>query len=224
MSTYNWDWSLLGRSLPYLAGGIATTAEVCAIATLATIPVSTFVAAARLSRFRAVRVVAAAYVDVFRATPFMIQLIWFYFVLPELIGRSPGSLWTAVMGLTLYISAYQSEVMRSGLQGLPKGQREAGLTLGMTRWQTFRRVLFPQAAKRVIPPSLNMLVILVKESSIVSVIAVTDIMWRSSSIASTSYHPVEPLTFAAVAYLVMVLPITLASRVAYSRFRLSFEA
>lgn len=224
MSAYTWNWAIIEKSLPFLVGGIATTAEVCAIAAVATIPVSTVVAGARRSRFRPVRAVASVYVDVFRSTPFMIQLIWFYFVLPELIGMSPGALGTAILGLTLYISAYQSEVVRAGLQSLPRGQREAGLAIGMTPWQTFRRVLLPQAARRVVPPSLNMLVILVKESSIVSVIAVTDLMWRTSSIASTSYHPVEPLTFAAVAYLVLVLPITLAARAAHGRFRLSFEA
>lgn len=223
IAAYHWDWHFVRQSLPYLWGGVVTTLEVCGVAAALTIPISLLGAALRGSRLWPLRALGSLYVDVFRSTPFLVQLIWFYFVLPSTLNFPITGFQAAVVSLALYIGAYQTEVVRTGIESLPAGQREAGLALGMRGGQVYRRVILPQAASRMIPPSLSMLIILIKESAVVSAVSVTDLMWRSGAVASRSYRSVEPLTFAGLAYVAMILPLAFLARHLHHRQRSAFE-
>lgn len=223
MPQYAWDWRFVGQSLPFLIGGIATTVLVCVAAALLVVPIALIIAGLRQSSYRILRAFGAIYVDFFRTTPFLVQLIWLFFVLPMLTGYELGAFETAVLALALYIGAYQAEVVRAGILSLESGQREAGQALGMRRLQLYRRIILPQAMARMIPPSLNVLVILIKESAVVSAVAVTDLMWRASAVATRSYRFLEPLTFAGFAYLALIIPLSLVARWVYRRQRPTFE-
>jgi polar amino acid transport system permease protein len=209
---YGWDWHFLGQSLPFLAGGLWTTVYVCVLATVLMLPVSLLAASARMSRWIVLRAVASVYVNSFRSTPFLVQLVWIFFALPMLVPFQMNPVEAAVIGLALYIGAYQSEIVRSGIASLDSGQRAAGLALGMTPLQAYRRVVLPQALIRMAPATVSMVVILIKESAIVSAVSVTDIMWRASAVGTRSYRPIEPLLFAAAVYLALILPLTFLAR------------
>lgn len=207
-----WDWRYVGQSLPFLAEGILTTAVICLLAVLLMVPVSLVAAAGRMSSSRLLRALAGFYVDFFRSTPFLVQLVWLFFALPMLTGIELSGTQAAVIGLALYIGSYQAEVVRGGILSLESGQREAGLALGMTGGQLYRRVILPQALARMIPPSMNVLVVLIKESAVISAVSVMDLMWRAQAVGSRSYRPMEPLTFAGFAYILMILPLALWAR------------
>jgi polar amino acid transport system permease protein len=214
---WEWDWHFIGQSLPFLADGVATTVLVCLAAVALTVPVSLLAAAGRMSRSTAVRAIAKFYVDFFRSTPFLVQLVWLFFGLPMLIDVSLTGMEAAIVGLALYIGSYQAEVVRGGILSLESGQREAGLALGMTASQLYRRIILPQAMRRMIPPSMNVLVVLIKESAVVSAVSVTDLMWRAQAVGTRSYRPLEPLTFAALVYIAMIMPLSLWSRQIHRR-------
>jgi polar amino acid transport system permease protein len=211
-SGWQWDWHFIGQSLPFLLGGLGTTVLVCLAAVVVTIPVALLAAAGRMSRFAMARAAAKFYVDFFRSTPFLVQLVWLFFALPMLVDVNLTGLEAAIIGLGLYIGSYQAEVVRGGILSLESGQREAGLALGMTASQLYRRIVLPQAMRRMLPPSMNVLVVLIKESAVVSAVSVTDLMWRAEAVGTRSYRPLEPLTFAGVVYVLMIIPLSLWSR------------
>lgn len=223
MSNYRWDWHFVGQSLPFLAGGIGITIYVSGTAAFLTIPIALLAAAGRQSRLVPLRAVTQLYIDVFRSTPFLVQLVWFFFGLPILIDYRFSPIQSAVIALALYIGSYEAEVVRSGILSLEGGQQQAAFALGMTRWQAYRRIILPQAMVRMIPPSLNVLIILIKESAVVSAVSVTDLMWRATAVATRSYRPMEPLTFAAFGFMAVILPLTFLARRLYNRQRMSFE-
>jgi polar amino acid transport system permease protein len=214
-----WDWRFVGQSPTFLAAGIATTAYICLIAAILMIPVSLIAAAGRMSAARILRGLASFYVDFFRSTPFLVQLVWLFFALPMLTGITLSGPQAAVIGLALYIGSYQAEVVRGGILSLESGQREAGLALGMTGGQLYRRIILPQAITRMIPPSMNVLVVLIKESAVISAVSVMDLMWRSQAIGSRSYRPLEPLTIAGLVYIAMILPVSLWARQLHRRLQ-----
>jgi len=212
MQVYHWNWHIITQSLPFLAGGILTTIGVCAGAALLTIPVSLLGAAGRLSSFKPFNTLAKLYVDVFRSTPFLVQLVWFFFALPILIDYELTGVQASIIALALYIGAYQTEVIRSGILSLEGGQKEAAYALGMTPWQAYVRIILPQAMSRMVPPSLSNLIDLIKQSATVSAVSVADLTWRAASIASRSYRPLEPVVFPARVYMGMLLPLVFSAR------------
>lgn len=222
-SGYHWDWQFIGQSLPYLVGGVWTTVYVCALASVVMFPVAFLAAAARMSPFIGFRTLGSLYVNFFRSTPFLVQLVWIFFALPLMLPFELSPVEASVIGLALYIGAYEAEVVRSGIASLEGGQRQAGLAIGMTPLQVYRRIVLPQALLRMLPATVSILVILIKESAVVSAVSVTDLMWRSAAIGSRSYRPVEPLIFASLVYVGMILPLSLAARRLHRRIQHATE-
>lgn len=153
----------------------------------------------------------AAYVEVLRGTPLMLQLYFLFFFLPELGVRLPAFT-TAIVGLALNYSAYESEIYRAGLQAVPQGQLEAALSLGMTRWQAVRLVVVPQATRMVIPPVVNDFIALFKDTSVCSVVTVIELTKRYSVLNMSSQATIELTLMTALLYLAMSFPLTLLSR------------
>ena len=207
-----WDWRFVLQSLPFLGRGLLTTLYVCLLAVLLMFPIALLAAAGRMSQHRLPRAIASFYVDFFRSTPFLVQLVWIFFALPMLLDIRLTATQAAVIGLALYVGAYQAEVVRGGILSLEGGQRQAGLALGMTSLQLYRRIILPQALARMIPPSMNVVVVLIKESAVISAVSVMDLMWRAEAVGTRSYRPLEPLTFAGLAYVAMILPLSLWAR------------
>ncbi|GAH82362.1 unnamed protein product, partial [marine sediment metagenome] len=172
----------------------------------------------RLSQNWVIHGVATLYVEIVRGIPLLVQLIWWYFAFPVVIqgiGRwlnieaianyQSNAIFTAVTGLTVCYGAYMSEIYRAGIQSIPKGQAEAARSLGMTHFQSMRHVVLPQAVRMVLPPVGNEFIALLKDSCLVSVVAVADLTRRGREFMAVHFNPIEVWTMVALLYLVMTL-------------------
>ena len=199
-------------NLPYLAAGVALTSAISVLALVIAVAVGLVVALARLSPVRLTRWLGGLYVNFFRSTPLFIQLVWFFYALPILTGVSFDAFTTGFLGLGLYEAAFFAEVFRAGILAVPLGQREAALAQGMTPMQAMRRVVIPQAIRKTIPPAASSFITLFKDSSLTSIIAVPELLYKSSSLVATTFSPISVLTAAALIYLALTYPQTLVAQ------------
>ena len=153
-----------------------------------------------------------AYVQFFRCTPLLIQIVWFFYALPIVLDFNLPAWAAAGLGLTLYMGAFCAEIFRGGVMSIDKGQWQAARALGMTYLQLVRRIILPQATRRMVPPFVNQSVLQLKNTSLLYVVAVPDIMYVSSQITSTTYRPLEVYTFAALLYFALLYPLTRLAR------------
>lgn len=166
----------------------------------------------RISRLKPINLIATIYVEIVRGIPLLVQLFYIYYALPPLINRTflkafihldgPSS---AILAMAICYGAYMAEIFRAGIQAIPKGQMEAALALGMSRGQAIRKVILPQTVKVILPPIGNEFIALLKDSSLVSILAVSDLLRRGREYASTSFMYFESYTVIALIYLVMTL-------------------
>ncbi len=212
------DVGAVTDNLPYLAAGVQITIEVSAIAVVIAVAVGLVMALARLSPIPPIAWLGGLYVNFFRSTPLLIQLVWFFYALPILSGVSFDAFTTGVIGLGLYEAAFFAEVFRSGILAVPTGQREAALAQGMTPLQAMRRVILPQAIRKTIPPAASSFVTLFKDSSLTSILAVPELLYKSSSLVSTTFSPISVLTAAALIYLALTYPQTLVANWLHRRY------
>lgn len=164
--------------------------------------------AARLTGHKALAWVASAYVSVFRGTPLLAQLMLVHYGVPSLTGHSQSVFVSGIVTFSLNSAAYLSEVIRAGLDAVPKGQYEACLVLGISPWDRFFDILFPQAIKTILPSLVNEMVDLTKESSLISAIGGADLLFRSRTVAAQQYNAFGPLLVAAGCYYVLVLALS----------------
>lgn len=162
----------------------------------------------QLSGSALVRVPFKTYVEVFRAAPLLVQIIWFYYALPVLLGVEMSPAMAAVMALSLYGGAFYSEIIRGGIISIDVGQTEAARALGMTRFQIMRRIVLPQALRRMTPPLMNQSIMQLKNTSLVSVLALPDLVYQGQAVVHETYRPLETYTLIALMYLAVLLPIT----------------
>jgi His/Glu/Gln/Arg/opine family amino acid ABC transporter permease subunit len=217
-SGYVWHFEAFYRHLPFLLTGARQTVLVSVLAIVVGLAVGVVGAVGRLYGPRPARWLIALYVDFFRSTPLLIQLVWVFFALPILIGRSLPPLVAGVATLGAYSGAYLAEIFRAGILSLPSGQRQAALALGMTEGQTFWRIVLPQAAVRMLPPTVSTFISLVKDSSLVSVISVAELMWSAQSLVGFTMRPVEVLTGTALLYVGLTWPLSVLADLVRRRY------
>jgi polar amino acid transport system permease protein len=190
-----------------LAITIMLTLVVIVLASLLAIPL----ALARLSHSRRIRWPADFFVEFIRATPLILQLIYLYYVLPS-AGLRLDPIGAAIMGLTMNYSAYMSEVYRSGIQAVPKGQWEAAFSLGLRSTQTLRKIVLPQAFRIVLPALGNYLIALFKDTALASVVTVQELMFSGQIIAARNYQYFTVYTVTAILYFAVGYPSALVVR------------
>ena len=203
---YEWHFEVVAESLDFLLGGLAWTVGLSLLSMAASLVLGLLVSFARLSPWRPVRAVASVYTDFLRGTPLLVQILWIYYSLPILTGVVFSPFVSAAIALTLNLSAFVSEIYRAGIQSIGRGQREAALALGMSQWQAMRRVILPQSIRRVIPPLGSIWVSLFKDTAIVSVIAVPELMYRGKVLSIETYRPLEIYTAVAIIYFLVTFP------------------
>lgn len=201
------DLMLVWRSLPLLLDGALITLKLTSAAVGIGLVIGTIIGIARLSRFAVFRIPAAIYVDFIRGTPLIVQIFIVYMGLPQLIGPVP-QLVAALSALGANSGAYIAEIVRAGIQSIHRGQREAAESLGMTPWQTLRYVILPQAFRRIIPPLGNEFIAMLKDSALVSVISMEELLRRGTIIIGRTFRPFEIYMTVAVLYLIMTLGIS----------------
>jgi His/Glu/Gln/Arg/opine family amino acid ABC transporter permease subunit len=192
---------------PFLAEGLRWTIQISLIAMAGGFVLGLLVALARVFHVPVLSQAGSLYCDFFRATPVLAQLVWIYYALPILTGRSMTAVAAGSIGLSLYAGSFLAEIFRAGILSIDRGQTEASLALGMTRAQSMRRVILPQALVRMLPPIGSCLVTLVKDSSLLTVIAVPELMRQSETLASITFRRMEVLTIVAVIYFALTYPI-----------------
>jgi His/Glu/Gln/Arg/opine family amino acid ABC transporter permease subunit len=200
---YTFRFDIVWEYFGYLLSGVQITLLVTAGALASGLVVGLGIGLARLSRRRWLQALGAGYVEVFRNTPALIQLMWVYYCLPIVTGINLDALLSATLALALNGSAYIAEIIRAGVQSVDRGQVEAARTLGLSYGQTMRRVVLPQAFKQMIPPFVNETVSLLKFSSLVSVLGVADLTYQAQVVSTTTFRPLEIFTFIAVVYFVL---------------------
>lgn len=205
----NFDFSVIASSLPYLFGqGMVFTVTLTAMAAVGGVIIGTLLAMARLSGIPGLWHVAKAYVELCRSLPLVLVIFWFYFLVPYigayLTGSSTpiqvGAFPSALITFMAFEAAYFSEIMRAGIQSIPKGQTAAAQALGMNYWQTMGNVILPQAFRNMLPLLLTQTIILFQDTSLVYVLSLTDFMGAASKVAQRDGRLVEMYVFAAVVY------------------------
>ena len=200
------DWSVVWQYRDALAAGTATT-FLLAIATMAiALPCGIVVAALRLYGIAPVRALAAAYVELFRNLPLILVVFWAFYVVPILIGVGLSPLATGLAALALNVTAYNAETLRAGINSIRRGQMEAAMALGMSRAQALRRVVLPQAGRRILPVLASTWVSLFKDTSLVSVIAVSELAYTAMQIRAQTFRVLEMLTAMAAIYWLLGYP------------------
>jgi polar amino acid transport system permease protein len=217
-SHYVWDFSAFFKYLPFLLQGMEVTILVSVLSMGVGAVVGLAVALARLSPFAPLRWFAVFYVDFLRSTPLLVQLVWVFFALPILLGVSLSPIAAGVATLGAYAGAYLAEIFRAGIVSIASGQRHAALALGMTRMQVMKRIVLPQALTRMLPPIASTLITLVKDSSLVSLISVAELMWAAQSLASVSLRHVEVLTGTGLLYVGLTYPLSLVAELTRRRY------
>jgi His/Glu/Gln/Arg/opine family amino acid ABC transporter permease subunit len=206
-SAFTIRWPILRAAFPWLLRGARMTLYLTFMALLLGIPAGLLIALARISSLKPLSIVAAVYVEIVRGTPLLMQIYVIYFILPSLNIHLPEMV-SAIMALSLNAAAYISEIFRAGIQSIDTGQMEAARSLGMDYVGAMRWVILPQTLRRVLPPLTNEGVALLKDSSLVSVISISELMMIGTQYATNTGSPTTVYLAVALIYLTMTLPLT----------------
>jgi glutamate/aspartate transport system permease protein len=204
---YEFDWSSIPGALPIVARGMGVTARITAVAVGVGIAWGTLLALARLADRRLLSWPAAGYVNLFRSVPLVMVILWFYLIVPQLLKRFLGvsessdiRMTSALTAFALFQAAYYAEIIRAGIQSVPKGQVSSAQALGMTYGQTMRLVVLPQAFRNMLPLLLTQAIILFQDTSLVYVIGLADFFGSSYQVGVRDGRLVELLLFAGLVY------------------------
>ncbi len=211
-SSYNWGWYIFNpfqakglSNLQFLIGGMWWTVLVSVCAIVLSVIVGALVAVAGLSKRKSLNRLNRVYVEVFRAIPLLVLMLWVFYGLPVIIGLQLGVFATGVLSLAISDSAFEAEVFRAGIQSVPKGQVEAAKSLGLGWSLTMRLVVIPQAIKVILPALGNQFVYVLKMSSLISVIGLQELTRRANELNVSEYRPLETYTLLVLEYLVLIL-------------------
>ncbi|MER7794420.1 ectoine/hydroxyectoine ABC transporter permease subunit EhuD [Streptomyces sp. NPDC097640] len=207
----NWDWDVAKDFLPELGDGLLITLEATALGSVLSFALGLVWALAFRSPTRWVRWPVAAVVEFIRNTPLLVQLFFFYYVLPTWDIKF-SALTTGVIALGLHYSTYTAEVYRAGIDGVPKGQWEACTALSLSRGRTWISVILPQAIRRVVPALGNYVIAMLKDSPMLALIGVVDMLQKARAHGATSFEYIEPYTMVGLAFILIAYPASLLMR------------
>jgi len=209
---YQFDWSTIIPSMPYLLQGMVVTLKITVTAIVVGILWGTLLAVMRLSSFAPTRWFATCYVNLFRSVPLVMVLLWFYLVIPSLLqkffGLSPKTdirLISAMFAFAMFEAAYYSEIIRAGIISISRGQASAAMALGMTQWQSMRLVILPQAFRAMTPLLLTQGIVLFQDTSLVYVMSLADFFRTADTIGVNNGTEIEMVLFAGAVYFVISL-------------------
>lgn len=219
--SYSWDFHSVWQYWDLFLWGLWLTVVYTLGSVLFGILIGFATCAARLSGSRLLGGIARVYQEIFRCTPLLVQLLWFYYAFPLLVGGSIDNRVAAMLALSLYVGAFYAEIFRGSIVSIDRGQREAAAAIGMSSWQSMSRIILPQAMKRALPSFINQSVIQFKNTSLISVISVADLAYMAAVVNGQTYRPLESYTLMAGLYIAMLLPLTQAADWVERRLRVS---
>mgnify|MGYP003591593398 CR=1 FL=1 len=207
---YQLDFHVLNEYMPSFIMGLQTTIQISIFSIFLGTVFGILGALCKISQNIFLRAIANIYVEWIRNTPLLIQILFIYFGLGVFLSLDP--IVASVIALSFFSGAYITEIIRAGIQSVHKGQKEAALSIGMTEAQAMRLIILPQAVKRILPPLAGQFITLVKDSSLVSVIAVTDLTYVAKNVVTTTFRAFEVWLVIAVFYFVLSFVLSLAVR------------
>ncbi|MBD9597314.1 amino acid ABC transporter permease [Ensifer sp. ENS05] len=206
--SYSWDFGIV---LPYaslLLRGLGYTILFALGTIVSGLAVGLLFCAARMSSFAPLRWLAILVIEVFRCTPVLVQLVWVYYALPVLVPVTLTPWLAATIVLSGYAGAFYGEIYRAGILSVSVGQTDAGRALGFKPFQIMRLIVLPQAVKRMVPPFMNQSILQLKNTSLISTIAVPDLLYQGIQVTSATYRPLEVYTIVAACYFLALFPAT----------------
>lgn len=202
------DFSIMVEYIPLLLRGAGMTIILSLSAVGIGVILGLAAAMMRMSHIKTFRFIASAYIEVVRGTPLLIQIFIIYFGLPQILGFNIPEFPAAVAAISFNSGAYVSEIIRAGVQAVDRGQTEAAYSLGMNSRMTMQYIIIPQAVKNILPALVNEFITLIKESSVVSVIGMTELTREGDIIRSITYSPFEPIISVAAIYFIMTFTLS----------------
>jgi polar amino acid transport system permease protein len=221
---YQWDFTPVLANAPLLVQGLANTLKVTGTALVFGVALGLVLALLRLSARRALAWPAGLVIEVFRTTPPLVQLFWFFFALPLLAGVEMTPFVAAALTFSIQSAAFFAEVFRAGIVSIERGQWEAARAIGMTHRQALRRIILPQAVKRMIPAFMERAIELMKTTTLVATIAYADLLFSANEISQKTFRPLETFTVAALIYFVVITAFSLLARQLERRLAVSGES
>jgi len=209
---YAWDFGALAPYYALIGRGLWVTVLYTLATALAGLVIGALAGMLRVTASRWVTFPVVAYIEVFRCTPLLVQLVWMYYALPVLVQVEMSPTMACFLALSLYGGAFYAEIFRAGIQAIDRGQWEAGRALGMRQWPIFIKLILPQAVRIMIPALINQTVLQLKNTSLISTLAVGDLLYEGSVITAALYRPLEVYTVVAVLYFVVLYPLTLGAQ------------
>ncbi|UQZ81528.1 Arginine transport system permease protein ArtQ [Paenibacillus konkukensis] len=224
------DFSFLPKYYMFFVNGAKVTLLLSLFTVIIGVVLGVILALMRLSRIAPLKMIATAYVEFIRGTPLLVQLFLFYYGLPQLgiefpevpaLGTAFPEFLAGVVALSVNSAAYVAETFRAGIQAIDKGQMEAARSLGMPHSMAMRHIILPQAIRNVLPALGNEFIVIIKESSIVSVIGISELMYNADTVRGNSFRAFEPLIIVAIIYFVITFTLSKVLGIAERRMRTS---
>ncbi len=216
---YTWGWFVVSpwtakgqTNLKFLVSGLGWTVLLATCAILLSVIAGLLVSLLAMSRNKAVRALGVLYVEAFRSIPMLVMVLWVYYGLPVVLGIELGVFAAGVIALALCDSAFEAEIFRAGIQSIDRGQHEASESIGLSWLDKMRFVILPQAIRRILPPLGNQFVYMLKTSSLVSIIGLTELTRKANELVVTEYRPLEIYTVLILEYLVLIVIVSFLVR------------
>lgn len=200
------DWSVITQNAHLFAWGLVVTLEYTVITCILGLIVGLLIALVQLSPLKTLRIIGMLFVEFFRNVPLLVWLLWSYYALPIFAGINISKQAAGILALSLYGGAYYAEILRAGIQSLDHGQADAAKALGMRSWQAMRRIILPQALRQMVPPLAGQTIIQMKNTTLLSVLTVPDLLYQASYVSSFTYRPMEVYTVVGLIFLAVLIP------------------
>ena len=214
-SNYDWGWYIINpkninglTNLKFLISGFTTTIYISIISIFFSMIIGLIVALPSLAKSKLLTRLNIFYVEIVRAIPLLVLILWIYYGLPIMLGVSFSPFTSGIIALAISDSAFQAEIFRAGINSIIKGQHEASASLGLNFYRKMRFVILPQAFKTILPALGNQFVYVLKMSSLVSVIGIADLTRKANELVVTTYRPLEIYTFLILEYLILILVVS----------------
>lgn len=209
---YSWHFQIVWDYRAVFVRGAIMTAQITFWATLIGLTLGLALGLMRRSQLLILRAPAATFIELFRSTPALVQLVWIYYALPILTGLQMSNTVSVSIGLGMHAAAYFAEIFRAGVNSISKGQWDAARAIGMTSTQAMRRIILPQAVRRMVPPLINEFASLIKLTTLGSALAVYELLHEANNLINSTYRPLEIYTVLALAFAALIYPIIYASQ------------
>jgi polar amino acid transport system permease protein len=214
---YRLNFFFVWRHFDMLLEGLRVSLEITALTILIGLIGGFPVALMRLSRQRLLAWPATAFIEIFRCTPMLVQIVWVFYCLPILFGLSISPFASALLALGLNLAAFNAEAYRAAIQAIPRAHLDAGVALGLSPWQRVRTIVLPQALRLALPVLMTNGIGAFQQSALVSLVAIADLMYQGKLLATQTYRPIETLTTVALLYFAIAFPVAQAVKLVEDR-------